>query len=78
MRSVRVLAVLLAPAAGYLLGVALAVSSLPDVLDRWDRRRMPTQPGLHDKPQASSETVRDACGMCFQVPASNGLCGCAW
>jgi hypothetical protein len=38
-RPVRVLAVLLAPAAGYLLGVALAVSSLPDVLDRWDRRR---------------------------------------
>jgi hypothetical protein len=24
------------------------------------------------------KTARDACGMCFQVPASNGLCGCAW
>jgi hypothetical protein len=33
------LAVLLTPAAGYALGVALAVSSLPDVLDRWDRRK---------------------------------------
>jgi hypothetical protein len=32
------LAILLTPAAAYLLGVALAVSSLPDVLDRWDRR----------------------------------------
>lgn len=24
------------------------------------------------------KTARDACGLCFQVPASNGMCGCAW
>lgn len=36
MRSVRWLAVI---AAGAVLGVAVAVSSLPDRLDRWDRRR---------------------------------------
>lgn len=38
-RPLRHLAVLLIPAAGYALGLALAVSSLPDALDRWDRRR---------------------------------------
>lgn len=38
-RSLRHIAILLTPAAAYALGVALAVSSLPDLLDRWYRRR---------------------------------------
>jgi hypothetical protein len=38
-RPLRHLAVLLIPAAGYALGVAVAVSSLPDALARWDRSR---------------------------------------
>jgi hypothetical protein len=39
MRSRRWIAVLLAPAAGAALGYAIAVSPIPDVLDRWDRAR---------------------------------------
>lgn len=29
-----------------------------------------------DRVMPRGKTVRDRCGACFQIPASNGACGC--
>lgn len=57
--------------------------SAEDALVAWEccGEQDETRPGTSevtpvDKVMPRGKTVRDRCGECFQIPASNGVCGC--